>query len=44
MKREYNSLKSEIMFNSRYSEISKRVKDVGLERPKEPYKIKVNDK
>jgi cell division protein FtsL len=43
MKREYNSLKSEIMFNSRYSEISKRVKDVGLERPKEPYKIKVND-
>lgn len=44
LKREYNSLEAEIMVHSRRSELSKRVKPLGLRQsPARPQKIVVKD-
>lgn len=44
LEREYNSLQAEIMFNSRYSEVSKAVDEMGLKRiGRQPKKIIVRD-
>lgn len=44
LKREYNSLEAEIMVHSRRSELSKRVKPLGLRQsPVRPKKIVVQD-
>ncbi|MCB0642212.1 MAG: hypothetical protein KDC44_11255 [Phaeodactylibacter sp.] len=43
LKREYNSLQAEIMFNSRFSEVSKKVESMGLRRTgQQPNKILVD--
>ena len=43
LKREYNSLQAEIMFNSRFSEVSKKVEEMGLRRMgRQPKKIIVD--
>ncbi|MCB0621166.1 MAG: hypothetical protein KDC43_20985 [Saprospiraceae bacterium] len=42
LRRQYNSLVSEIAFHSRYSEISKEMKELGLQREgRQPIKIVV---
>jgi cell division protein FtsL len=42
LKRKYNSLKSEVMFNSRHSALSESVRELGLKRmERKPYKLVV---
>lgn len=44
LKREYNSLQSEIMFNSRFSEVVKKVDNLGLQRlNQQPMKIVIGE-